>query len=93
MKRLFLLLSVVCCSSIAVIAQEQSLQETARTFMRTGDFDNAILILNRALEQDKNNLDLQKDLALAYYYKRDYAKALDRVKPMLDRDDADVMTY
>jgi tetratricopeptide (TPR) repeat protein len=75
------------------MAQEQSMQETARGFMRTGDFDNAIVVLNRALEQDKNNLDLQKDLALAYYYKRDYAKALDKVKPMLERDDADVMTY
>jgi len=51
------------------------------------------VVLNRALEQDKNNLDLQKDLALAYYYKRDYAKALDVVKPMLENDDADVMTY
>jgi tetratricopeptide (TPR) repeat protein len=93
MKRFFLLLSVVFCSSIAAIAQEQSSQETARSFMRSGDFDNAILVLNRALEQDKNNLDLQKDLALAYYYKRDYAKALDQVKPMLENDDADVMTY
>ncbi len=78
---------------MAALAQEQSLQETARSFMRTGDFDNAIVVLNRALEQDKNNLDLQKDLALAYYYKRDYAKALDVVKPMLENDDADVMTY
>jgi Tfp pilus assembly protein PilF len=93
MKKFFLLFSVICCSTITAIAQEQSLQETARGFMRSGDFDNAILVLNRALEQDKKNLDLQKDLALAYYYKRDYAKALDVVRPMLERDDADVMTY
>ncbi len=93
MKKFFLLFSIICCSTITAIAQEQSLQETARGFMRSGDFDNAILVLNRALEQDKKNLDLQKDLALAYYYKRDYAKALDVVRPMLERDDADVMTY
>ncbi|HVE61880.1 MAG TPA: tetratricopeptide repeat protein [Chitinophagaceae bacterium] len=92
MKRIFSLLLMACCS-LAAIAQEQSMHETARSFMRAGDFDNAILVLNRALEHDKNNLDLQKDLALAYYYKRDYARALDRVKPMLERDDADVMTY
>lgn len=74
-------------------AQETNLQETARSFMRQGDFDNAILVLNRALQADKNNLDLQKDLALAYFYKRDYAKAQDVVKPMLERDDADINTY
>ncbi|HEU0063761.1 MAG TPA: tetratricopeptide repeat protein, partial [Flavisolibacter sp.] len=69
-------------------SQDQTPQQTARTFMRSGDFDNAIVVLNRALQQDPNNLDMQKDLTLAYYYKRDYAKALDKVKPMLERDDA-----
>jgi len=38
-------------------------------------------------------MDLTKDLVLAYTYKRDFAKALETVKPMLDRDDADVQTY
>ncbi len=61
--------------------------------MRSGDWNNAILVLNRALSGDPKNLDLQKDLALAYYYKRDYVKALEQVKPMLDRDDADVVVY
>jgi len=61
--------------------------------MRTGDFDNAILVLNSALKQDPNNLDLQKDLVLSYTYKRDFAKALDVVKPLLERDDIDEQTY
>ncbi|MDQ3844604.1 MAG: tetratricopeptide repeat protein, partial [Bacteroidota bacterium] len=74
-------------------AQEQSLQETARSFMRAGDFENAVVVLNRALQQDSKNLELQKDLAMAYYYKHDYVRALDQIKPMLQREDADVMTY
>jgi tetratricopeptide (TPR) repeat protein len=74
-------------------SQDQTPQQTARTFMRSGDFDNAIVVLNRALQKEPNNLDMQKDLTLAYYYKRDYAKALDQVKPMLERDDADVQVY
>ncbi|MEO6068946.1 MAG: hypothetical protein ABIN57_02170 [Chitinophagaceae bacterium] len=74
-------------------AQDQNMQETARGFMRTGDFENAILVLNRALQGDKANLELQKDLAMSYYLKRDYAKALEQVKPMVERDDADVITY
>lgn len=85
-----LLLAVVVASGAQ--AQEQSLQETARTFMRSGDFDNAILVLTRAIDGDKNNLELQKDLALAFYYKRDYAKALDVVKMMLENE-PDVISY
>ncbi len=74
-------------------AQEQNLQETARSFMRQGDFDNAIMVLNRALQDDSGNVDLQKDLVLAYYYKRNYTKALEGVKPLLNRDDVDVVSY
>lgn len=69
------------------------MQETARAFMRSGDFDNAILVLNRALASDKNNRDLKKDLVLSYYYKRDYAKALEGAESLIDRDDADVVSY
>ena len=91
MKRILFLLATVV--SIHAYAQDQSAQEKAREYMRTGDFDNAIVVLNRAVQQQPNNLDLQKDLVLSYYYKRDFAKALDHIKPLLDRDDADIMTY
>jgi Tfp pilus assembly protein PilF len=95
MKKIIFLLAGFWLS-LAVIAQPddpKTLHETARTFMRAGDYDNAILVLNRALANDKDNLEMQKDLVLTYYLKRDYAKALDGVKVLVDRDDADVMTY
>jgi tetratricopeptide (TPR) repeat protein len=91
MKKLFFLLSVA--AALQVNAQEQNLQETARTFMRSGDFDNAVLVLNRALQADPNNLELQKDRILAYYYKRDYAKALEGVKVILENNDIDIVSY
>ncbi|MGI8598869.1 MAG: tetratricopeptide repeat protein [Chitinophagaceae bacterium] len=93
MKKIFFLFALA--ASIVSVAQpsDQSTQETARSFMRTGDFDNAILVLARALQQDNANLELQKDLVMAYYYKRDYAKALEVVKTIVDREDADVVTY
>ena len=69
------------------------MHETAKNFMRTGDFDNAILVLTRALQQDKNSLELQKDLVMSYYLKRDYKKALEGVENLIDRNDADVVTY
>lgn len=68
-------------------------QQTARNFMRSGDWDNAILVLNKAIQSDNSNLELQKDLAMAYYYKRDFAHALEQVKPLLEREDADVATF
>lgn len=91
MKKIFFF----CCSGLisASVFSQSSAKETAETFMRTGDFDNAILVLNSALKQDDGNLDLQKDLVLSYTYKRDFAKALEVVKPMLERNDADEQTY
>ena len=71
----------------------KTLHETAKTFMRSGDFDNAIVVLSRALLQDPKNLEMNKDLVLSYFFKRDYVKALDGVKTLIDRDDADVVTY
>ena len=91
------LLALFCLASLFVFAQPpadtKTMYENAKTFMRQGDFDNAIIILTRALETDKNNLPMQQDLVMAYYYKRDFQKALDGVKSLLDRDDADVVTY
>lgn len=89
----FLSLLLLCCTFFSLQAQEQNQQETARSFMKQGDFDNAILVLNRALQSEPNNLDLQKDLILSYYYKRDYAHALDKVKTALDHNDADATVY
>jgi lipopolysaccharide biosynthesis regulator YciM len=85
-----------CLVSSIVFAQPpdtKTMYENAKTFMRQGDFDNAIIILTRALQSDKDNVEMQQDLVMAYYYKRDYQKALDGVKTLLDRDDADVVTY
>jgi tetratricopeptide (TPR) repeat protein len=90
MKHLFLLFSLF---SLTVAQAQETPLETARSFMRSGDFENAILVLNRAIQQDAKNLELQKELALAYYFKRDYSKALDQIKLAMDNNDADVTTY
>ena len=94
-KYLFIFLSFLF-TNVSMIAQSEdakTLHENARTFMRQGDFNNAIIILTRALQMDKNNIEMQKDLAMSYYYKRDYGKALDEVKILMDRDDADVVAF
>ena len=55
-KVIFLLFASI--SFLAAPAQEQTPQETARNFMRAADWDNAILVLNRALQGDGKNLEL-----------------------------------
>lgn len=90
------LLFIALSAFLLVSAQPEdpkSMHETAKTFMRTGDFDNAIIVLTRALQHDKSNLEMQKDLVMSYYLKRDYTKALDGVKALMDRDDADVVVF
>ncbi len=95
MQKLFFSVFIAMFFGINLSAQQttESLQENARTFLRQGDFDNAIIILNRAILQDKDNLELHKDLIQAYYYKRNFEKALNGVKNIVDRNDADVITF
>lgn len=69
------------------------LHETAKTFMRQGDYDNALLVIKRAAEKDPNNLEILKDLAFLYFLKRDYANAMQVGKIIIDRPDADVQSF
>jgi tetratricopeptide (TPR) repeat protein len=95
MKKLLLLILLVSLSC-AVSAQSDDpkvLHQTARSFMTQGDWNNAIVVLNRILELDKNNLDYQKDLIQCFYYKRDFEKAVDGIKKLINHDDADVVCF
>jgi Tfp pilus assembly protein PilF len=95
MKKFIHLLFLTGCVSL-VAAQPtdpKALHETAKTFMRTGDFDNAIIVLTRALQNDSKNLEMQKDLAMSYYLKRDYAKAMEGAEALIERSDADVACF
>jgi tetratricopeptide (TPR) repeat protein len=67
----------------------KELQQTARDFFRQGDFNNAILVLNKAHDQEPDNLGVSKDMALAYFQKSDYPRTQSILKPLLERPDAD----
>ena len=95
MKR-FLFITACFILSLNVFAQQddvEKLHENAKTFMRQGDYANASLILVRALDQAPGNRQIAKDLAYAYYLQKQNQKALDVVKPMLDKQIADDQTY
>ncbi len=90
MRRSVLFSLLFFFSCLQTTAQDATqLHETARTFMRQGDYANAILVLNRAIKLDAKNIEIAKDLGLNYYFSKDYAKALDVYKPIVEREDAD----
>ena len=91
MKNFFLLgFAIFISGSLKSFGQTSvQLHETAKAFMRQGDYTNAILVLNRSLEQDPKNLALSKDLAMSYIYQGNNAKAKQTITPLMDRNDAD----
>jgi Tfp pilus assembly protein PilF len=71
----------------------QALDQTAKAFIRQGDYNNAVLVLNNALKKDPKDLECLKDLAFTYYLDRNFEKALTVAKPIVERPDADVQSF
>ncbi|GGH80860.1 tetratricopeptide (TPR) repeat protein [Filimonas zeae] len=89
MKRTLIAL-VFAATGFTAMAQEgdsKSLHATGKEFMRKGDYDNAVMVLNRAAEQEPRNADIRKDLAFTYYLKKDYANAIATGKKVVDAFD------
>lgn len=96
MKRCtILLISCICFSTVCFgqVIDANALHETARDFIKKGDFDNAILVLNKAITAEPDSKDLKKDLLYASYLKRDFAKAIEVGEQLIKRPDADVQTF
>jgi len=91
MKELFLIFAFITGFFIAKTQSPDAnqLHETGKAFMRQGDFANAALVLDRALQQDPGNIEIPKDIGLNYYLQKEHEKALEIIKPLLDRPDAD----
>lgn len=71
----------------------KSLQETAKNFLKQGDYANATIVLTRARLQDQDNLQTIKDLAFAQFMLKDLNSAMQNVKSIIDRRDADIETF
>ena len=90
---IFIVSTVFFCD---VQAQEQTaklLQETAHTLLQKGDYDNAVVILERAKQQEPNNVDILRDLCFANYLKRDFTKAIEVGKELVEKPDADQQSF
>ena len=64
MKKLLLAIVVHLSFSFVYSQTITELQETAKSFMRQGDYANAILVLNRAVQMEPQNIAVLKDLSL-----------------------------
>ena len=87
---------LLASGSPAVLAQQQTaaqLQETAKTLLQQGNFENAVLLLTRARKQDPDNIEILKDLSFAHYLKRDFANAIEIGKEMTDKPGADQQSF
>lgn len=94
MKQLFAAALLTAISTFSFAQNDaNSLRESARKLMVSGDLATAISNLNKAIQIEGNNIELKKDLALAYYYDKNYKKALDVIEPVMKSDDGDVASY
>lgn len=93
--RSILLVAFFLMLNSVVIGQSTvpQLQSSAREFNNRGDHENAIIVLQQGLKAYPDNLELQKDLAFSLVLKRDFAKAKGIVENLIQRKDADVMSF
>jgi Tfp pilus assembly protein PilF len=97
--RIFFVLWCTCGIAFTASAQTDNasagadLFNTARTFIKSGDYSNAVLVLNQAIQADPNNLEYRQQLAYAYYLRQDNDQAFKIIHELLERDDADQLTY
>lgn len=92
----YLLFVLLLISNGVTQAQPQDVAQlitTARSFQRQADYDNAVLVLTKALQQSPDNNDIIKELSFTYYLQGSYDKAVAEIKKIVDKEDADEQTY
>ena len=93
MKVLFSLFTLLIFSISGYSQDVSELQETARSFMRQGDFTNSVLVLTKANQIEPQNMSVAKDLALSYYYQKSFEKALKTIKPVVESPQVDDQSF
>jgi len=92
-KALIVLLTLFSSAIFAQPQDTEQLLETARSFQRQNDYDNAILVLVKASQGAPDNVDVTKELAFTYYLQGQNDKGLNEIKKLIDREDADEQVF
>lgn len=90
---LTLLLLVACCGFSQAQSDASQLYDRARSFMRSGDYANAILVLNRAIKMAPENAEYRKQLAFSYYLNGDLKQAQKVIGEVISSNAVDVQCY
>ena len=93
----FSLTILACLLTLITWAQPNesvsTLHTRAKNFLQAGDYDNAVLVLRQALILAPEDLELSKDLVIAYSLKRDFTRARETVIALCDRPNADPVCF
>lgn len=92
------IISLICLVASVYIthAQSQSVQEmlqTANSFIKATDYDNAFMVLKAALQKEPNNYAVHKQIMLVHYYKREFAEAIELGKKTLENPASDEQCF
>ncbi|MBX3240202.1 MAG: hypothetical protein KIT80_02895 [Chitinophagaceae bacterium] len=93
MKFALMLLLLTGCLQGTAQTGSDTLHQKGREYMRTGDWKNALFVFNRALQQQPGDITILKDIAYTHYLQKDFAQALDVIKPVVESDNADVQSF
>lgn len=74
----FCLVVLLCLTSLLVFGQSaEEMHKTAKSLLREGDYDNAILVLNKIVDNNPQYTLANNDLIYANFLKRDFTKAIE----------------
>lgn len=87
------LIGGLLCTQMAWAQDTKELFNTANNFIRGGDYANAILVLNQALQLEPENVQFRKQLGFAYYLRGEMSKAKTIIDPLLDSKESDAQIF
>ncbi len=67
--------------------------KSAGNFLNKGDYEQAISMYKQAIRMSPDNIALRKDLAYAYFLKRDFTQAREIITPVVSSSMADAQCY
>lgn len=94
MKQFFVICFLfTALSSTAQPEQVKKLYDQTKKWMTEGEYESAALGFKELLQKDGNNLDVLKDWVYFNLLTKNYTKAIEVGKVMIERPDADEQTY
>lgn len=89
--KLFFLISIVTLQANA--QSGNSFDSLAKKYISLKDYENGIIISKRGLAAEPENIELNKDLVLCYYFQNNFNQALSLLVKLINKNIADDQCY